>query len=76
MELNCIYWPAQSLDLNLINKIRASAQRHRMYFLEEMKKVIKEEWNQLIEEDFCKCIENTHYYCKLLILARGGSIKY
>ena len=61
-------------DLNPIEnlwriiKIRVNAQQHRIHFLEEMKKVT--------EEDFRKCIESMHCRCKLLILARGGSIKY
>ena len=57
-------------------KIMVSAQRHRIHSLEEMQKVIQEEWDELTEEDFRKCIESMPKRCKLVILARGGSIKY
>ena len=75
-------WPAQSPGLNPIKnlwriiKIRVSAQKHRIYLLEKMQKVIQEKWDKLTEEDFCKCIESIPKRCKLIILARGGSIKY
>ncbi len=44
--------------------------------LEEMQKVIQEEWDKLTEGDFRKCIKSMSKRCKLVILARGGSIKY
>lgn len=45
--------------------------------VEEMKVAIQEEWERLTEEDFRKCIESTMpKRCKLVIKAKGGSIKY
>ena len=75
-------WPAQSLDLNPIEnlwriiKIRVSGYRHRIHSVEEMKVAISEEWEKLTEEDYRKCIESMHQRYKLVILAKGGSIKY
>ena len=40
--------------------MRVSAQRHGRHSLEEMKKVIEEEWDKLTVEDFDKCIERMH----------------
>lgn len=74
-------WPAQSPDLNPIEnlwrliKIRISDRRHRIRTVEEMKDAIKEEWEGLTEEDFCKYIESMHKICKLVIKAKGDSIK-
>ena len=42
----------------------------------EMKEAIKEEWEQLTEKDFRKCIERMKKRCKLVIKAKGGSINY
>lgn len=75
-------WPAQSPNLNPIKnlwriiKLRVSRCRHRIHSVEEMKEAIKEEWERLTEEDFRKCIESMKKRCKLVIRARGGSIKY
>ena len=74
-------WPAQSPDLNHIEnlwrliKIRVSERRHRIRTVEERKDAIKEEWERLTE-DFRKCVESMHNRCKLVIKAKGGSIKY
>ncbi len=75
-------WSVQSLDLNPIKnlwriiKVQVSAERHRIRLLESMKEVIKKEWETLTEEKFRACIEGLLKQCKLVILARGRSIKY
>ncbi len=82
VELICMDWPAQSPELNPIEnlwriiKIQVSAQHHQIHLLESMKEVIKEEWKKLTKEDFCACIESMPKWCKLVIKAWGGSIKY
>ena len=80
--LICMDWLPQSSNVNSIEnlwriiKIQVSAQRHWIYSLESMKEVIKEEWEKLIKEDFCVCIESMPTWCKLVVEARGESIKY
>ena len=75
-------WPAQLPDLNSIEnlwriiKIRVSSHRHYIHSVEEMTVAISEEWEMLTEEDYRKYIESMHKRCKLVILAKGGSIKY
>ena len=75
-------WPAQSPDLNPIENLwriikgRVSSRRHQIHTVEEMKVAISEEWEQLTKEDYRKCIESMHKLCKLVIMVRGGSIKY
>ena len=75
-------WPAQSPDLNPIEnlwriiRIRVSGYHHKIHSVEEMRVAISEEWEKLTEEDYRKCIESMHQRCKLVILAKGGSIKY
>lgn len=41
-----------------------------------MKEMKKEKYEKLTEKDFCIYIKNISKQCKLVILARAGSIKY
>ena len=47
-----------------------------MHSLKNIKIVIKEKLNKLYKKDFYKYIKNIYCYCKLLILAPDGFIKY
>ena len=75
-------WPAQFPYLNPIEnlwrliKIRISDRRHQIRTVGEMKDAIKKEWERLTKEDFRKCTESMHKRCKLVIKAKGGSIRY
>lgn len=41
-----------------------------------MEKMIEEKYDKLTEENFYKSIDSILKHCKLVILARGSSIKY
>lgn len=77
-----IDWPVQSPDLNPIKnlwriiKLRISIKKYKIQLLEQKKIVIEEKQNKLIIENFCKYIESTRKYYKLVILAKGDAIKY
>jgi hypothetical protein len=75
-------WSAQSPNLNPIEnlwrliKLRISGRRHRVHSVEEMKRVIEDEWNNLTPEDFQASIESMQRRCQAVIKARGGMTKY
>jgi hypothetical protein len=41
-----------------------------------MEEVIREEWKILTSADWEDCIKNMQKRCRLVIKAKGGSIKY
>ena len=75
-------WLVQLPDFNPIEnlwriiKIRVSSHCHNIHSVEEMRVAISKEWEILTQEDYQKCIESMHKRCKLVILAKDGSIKY
>jgi transposase len=80
--LKRMHWSAQSSDLNLIEnlwrliKLRISDRRHRVHSIEEMKRVVEDEWNKLTSKDFQASIESMQRRCQTVIKARGGMTKY
>ncbi len=72
-------WPTQFSNFNFMEnlyriiKVQININRHQICLLELIEEVIKEEWENLTEG---VCIESMAKWCKLVILALGGSIKY
>lgn len=82
VKLLYIIWSLQSPNFNLIKnlcciiKIQFSSYYHHIYLIEEMRVTINKEWKILMEEDYRKYIKSMQKWYKLIILAKGGSIKY
>lgn len=77
-----IKWPPYSPDLNPIEnlwriiKLRISKRRHLIHSIEELERVLKEEWDRLTPDDWRNCILSMKKRCELVLKAKGGSIKY
>ena len=73
-------WPAQLSDLNprenLMRIIKIRLSKTSNSFIRGDAKVIQEEWDKPTEVDFRKYNDGMPKRCKLVILARGGFIKY
>jgi hypothetical protein len=82
VQMQVMKWPAQSPDLNPIEnlwrimKLRISKRRHLIHDIKQMEEVIREEWDNLTPADWEGCIKSMQKRCRLVIKAKGGSIKY
>jgi DDE superfamily endonuclease/Transposase len=82
VQMQVMKWPAQSPDLNPIEnlwrimKLRISKKRHRIHNIKQMEQAIREEWENLTLADWEGCIKSMQKRCRLVIKAKGGSIKY
>jgi DDE superfamily endonuclease len=82
LQIQVMKWPGQSPDLNPIEnlwriiKLRISKRRHRIRNIKEMERVIREEWDKLTPADWERCIKSMQKRCRLVIMTKGGSIKY
>jgi DDE superfamily endonuclease/Transposase len=82
VQMQVMKWPAQSPDLNpienlwMIMKLRISKRRHKIHNIKQMEEAIREEWENLTPADWENCIKSMQKRCRLVIKAKGGSIKY
>ena len=75
-------WPTQSPDLNPIEniwrimKLRISKRRHRIRSIQEMERVLLEEWDKITPADYRRCISSMPKRIDLICKNKGSSIKY
>ena len=75
-------WPVQSPDLNPIEnvrrimKLRISKRRHRIRSIQEMVRVLLEEWDKITPADYRRCISSMPKRIDLVCKNKGSSIKY
>jgi transposase len=77
---NKMEWPANSLDLNLIENVwRVLKHRIGKRFpktLDELRQYLIEEWDKLELKDFIHCIKEMPERCQAVIDVKGGHTKW
>lgn len=82
LKIQVLPWPVQSPNLNPIKhlqrimKLWISKKCYLINNLQEMEAVLQEEWDKLTPTNWKACIKSIKRRYKLVIKAKGGSIKY
>lgn len=80
--LHIMDWPPQSPDLNPIENIwgimkqNISKRRHKVTTLPQMEQAVKEEWDNITQEEIQKVIDSMGERVDKLISVKGASLHY
>lgn len=79
-NIELLEWPAQSPDLNPIEHLwgilKRKVRRHTITTKEDLKRRLREEWNNISTEDCKKLVTSLPARISAVIKARGGPTKY